>query len=79
MAGQPDLVLQLAHHIGRQLRARGLRGFRVHAITAVSLNGRAPVPMIDPSVDLLQVSDVGPRSWVLPAPEKPPATVRAIR
>jgi hypothetical protein len=77
MGGQPDLILQLARAIGRDLRARGYRDFRVHAITAVSLNGRPPRPMIDPGVDLLEVSDVGPRTWVLPAPEGPPPHIYA--
>jgi hypothetical protein len=76
MAGQPDLILQLAHAIGRDLRARGYRDFRLHANTAVSLNGRPARPMIDPDVDLLEVRDLGPRTWVLPAPDLPPPHVR---
>jgi len=75
MSGQPDLILQLAHQIGRDLAARGLRGFAIHAITAVSLNGRAPAAMIDPGIDLLAVRDLGARSWVLPAPKAPPPRV----
>ena len=71
MGGQPDLILQLAHAIGRDLRARGYHGFRLHALTNVSLNGRPARPMIDPDVDLLEVRDVGPRTWVLPAPDLP--------
>jgi vitamin K-dependent gamma-carboxylase len=79
LGGQPDLILQLAHAIGDDLEARGHRGFRIYAITAVSLNGRAPAPLIDPTVDLLRVRDVGPRSWVLPAPSEPPSMVRPVR
>ena len=79
MAGQPDLILQLARHIGDDLRARGFRDFEIHAETAISLNARRPVPMIDPAVDLLEVRDVGARSWVLPAPDVPPRTVKAVR
>jgi len=79
LGGQPDLILQLAHHIGRELRARGYRDFALHAITRVSINGRAPVPLIDPTVDLLRVRDLGPRDWVLPAPSGPPAQVRPVR
>jgi len=79
MAGQPDLILQLAHAIGRDLEARGYRGFELHAVTAVSLNGRAPAAMIDPAVDLLTIRDLGPRTWVLPAPPGPPPTVRPPR
>ncbi len=76
MGGQPDLILQLAHAIGRDLRAKGYRDFRLHAITRVSLNGRRARPMIDPDVDLLEVRDLGARTWVLPAPEEPPPHVR---
>jgi hypothetical protein len=76
MGGQPDLILQLAHEIGRDLHAKGYRDFRMHAITRVSLNGRPAVPMIDPEVDLLGVRDLGPRTWVLPAPDAPPPHVR---
>lgn len=76
MGGQPDLVLQLARHIGDELRAKGHRDFTLHAITRVSLNGRAPIAMIDPAVDLLSVRDVGARDWVLPAPTTAPSVIR---
>jgi len=79
MAGQPDLILQLARHVGDDLRARGFRDFEIHARTSISLNARSPTPMIDPNVDLLEVTDVGPRSWVLPEPTEPPRTVRPVR
>ncbi len=78
MAGQPDMILQLAHHIGRDLRARGYGDFTLHAITHVSLNGRAPQPLVDPTVDLLSIRDLGPRDWVLPAPDKAPTHVRLL-
>lgn len=79
MAGQPDLILQLARHIGRDLRAQGYRDFEIRAETLVSLNSRRAVPMIDPTVDLLRVRDIGPRTWVLPEPPGPPPGVRAVR
>lgn len=79
MGAQPDLILQLARHIDRDLRSRGMTGYALHAITAVSLNGRKPQPMIDPTVDLLQVVDFGPRDWVLPAPSSRPPVVRPLR
>jgi hypothetical protein len=68
MSSQPDMILQLAHHIGRDLRARGYGDFTLHARSMVSLNGRAPVAMIDPTVNLLAIDDLGPRTWVLRAP-----------
>lgn len=79
MAGQPDLILQIARRIGRDLRARGFRDVRVFADTHVSLNGRAPHPMIDPSVDLLSVRDLGPRDWVLPPPPEPPPVIKSFQ
>jgi len=68
MGGQPDLILQLGRHIGRDLAAKGYGTPTIHALTQVSLNGRTPQPMIDPTVDLMTVDDLGPRSWVLPGP-----------
>jgi hypothetical protein len=79
MAGQPDLILQLAHAIGDDLRASGYRDFSIRALTEVSLNGRAPVPMIDPDVDLLRVTDLGPRDWVLSQPVDSPPVVKPLR
>jgi len=69
MAGQPDLILQLAHHIGHELRARGHAPVRVRVDARVALNGRAPVRMIDPSVDLMSVEDgLAKATWITPAP-----------
>jgi vitamin K-dependent gamma-carboxylase len=76
MAGQPDLVLQLAHRIAADMRARGLGDVAVHVDAQVSLNGRPPAPMIDPAVDLADIDDRGPRTWVLPAPGGPPIHLR---
>ncbi len=79
MAGQPDLILQVAHQIGRAMRARGFRHVRVFAETSVSLNGRAPAPLIDPTVDLLTIRDLGPREWVLPQPLTEPPVIQPLR
>jgi vitamin K-dependent gamma-carboxylase len=79
MAGQPDLILQLAHHIGRDLRAKGYRIAAVRARTSVSLNARAPAPLVDPQVNLLAIRDVGPRDWVLAAPAGNPPAVQPLR
>lgn len=76
MASQPDLVLQLAHHIQRDLEGRGFGPVEVRVESKVSLNGRRGALMIDPNVDLTTVRDgVAPARWILPAPtEAPPAT-----
>lgn len=79
MAGQPDLILQLARRIGDDFHARGFRHVQVFAETAVSLNGRPPVPLIDPTVDLLSIRDLGPREWVLPEPPHQAPVIRPLR
>lgn len=73
LSGQPDLVLQLAHHIADDYRARGWSDVRVRAEAFVSLNGRSAAAMIDPTVDLSRVDDgLGRASWILPEPPGPP-------
>ena len=79
MAGQPDLILQLARKIGADMHARGIHHVRVFAETEVSLNGRAPAPLIDPNVDLLSIRDLGTRDWVLPAPLTEPPVIQPLR
>lgn len=77
MAGQPDLILQLGHRIGRDMRAAGHGDVAVRVDAHVSLNGRDPIRMIDPRVDLMKVDDLGARWWVTPAPTTPPIHLRA--
>ncbi|MDQ3036683.1 MAG: HTTM domain-containing protein, partial [Myxococcota bacterium] len=75
-SAQPDMILQLAHHIADEYRARGERDVEVRVDALVSLNGRRMQRMIDPNVDLAQVEDsLAPASWILPAPEGPPLRV----
>jgi hypothetical protein len=80
MAGQPDLVLQVAHLVAAELRAQGVAHPEVRAEAWVSLNGRRPSLMIDPNVDLAAVRDgIGPAHWILPAPADPPLAAGARR
>ncbi|MBX3204806.1 MAG: HTTM domain-containing protein [Labilithrix sp.] len=77
LQSQPDLVLQLAHHVARDFADRGEGDVEVRAEAIVSLNGRPSAPMIDDRVDLARVSDgLGKASWILPAPEGPPIHLR---
>ncbi|MBX3209691.1 MAG: HTTM domain-containing protein [Labilithrix sp.] len=79
MSGQPDLVLQLAHHIRRDFEARGFGPVEVHVESQVSLNGRRGAPLIDPQVDLSAIEDgLGPATWLLPAPNEPPPPTRPV-
>ncbi len=80
MSSQPDLVLQLAHHIRDEFQRRGLGRVEVRADALVSLNGRPSTRLIDPDVDLTAVSDgLAPARWILPAPEGPPPHLRLLR
>lgn len=77
LQGQPDLVLQLAHHVARDFAERGEGDVEVRAEARVSLNGRPSAPMIDERVDLTRVDDgFGRATWILPAPEAPPIHLR---
>ncbi|MEM9194162.1 MAG: HTTM domain-containing protein [Myxococcota bacterium] len=80
MSGQPDLILQLAHHIRDEFVARGHRDVEVRCDAIASLNGRLAVPLIDPDVDLATVEDsVWPAPWIQPAPTSPPIELRSPR
>ena len=73
MSGQPDLILQLAHHIAADFEGRGMGPVAVHAEALVSWNGRPAAPMIDPEVDLASIEDgLARKHWVLPEPTGPP-------
>lgn len=76
-AGQPDLILQLAHHIRDDLRARGHARVEVRADAWASLNGRPSARLIDPTVDLAAVEDgFAPADWILPRPDTEPLRMR---
>lgn len=79
MASQPDLIVQLAHHIRSDLRARGFGPVEVRADARASLNGRRSQPLLDPRVDLAAVVDSPlPATWILPAPTRPPPRTRPV-
>ena len=71
MSGQPDLILQLAHHIGEEYKNKYQQDVSVYAVSLASLNGRPAGQLIDPSVDLMTIKDsLGPASWILPQPQE---------
>ena len=73
MSGQPDLILQLAHHIRADYAARWGHDVEVRVDALVSLNGRRMRPLIDPTRDLSRNRDTrGPRPRVPPRPTPPP-------
>jgi len=64
MAINPDMILQFCHHWADIMRADGCDQIDIRADVKVSLNGREPRPLIDPSVNLAEE----PRRWVTPYP-----------
>ena len=79
MSSQPDLILQLAHHIRRDLDDRGLGPVEIRADSHVTLNGRRSARLIDPNVDLTTIRDGLTRAhWVLPAPPQAPPRTRPV-
>ncbi|MGH7784298.1 MAG: HTTM domain-containing protein, partial [Candidatus Binatia bacterium] len=54
----PQMIVQYAHHLQDQARSVGYKDVTVRARAVVSMNGRAPQDLIDPSVDLTKVSNV---------------------
>lgn len=68
MSGQPDLIIQLAHHIHDDCLRRGLGETEVRVEARVSLNGRPPALLMNPEVDLVRLPDVWPPAWLTPHP-----------
>jgi vitamin K-dependent gamma-carboxylase len=79
MSSQPDLILQLAHHIRDHYARQGFHDPEVRVDARVSLNGRRSVPLIDPAVDLSTVHDgLSRAAWIMPAPRNPPPHTRPV-
>jgi hypothetical protein len=79
MSSQPDLILQLAHHIREDFERRGLGPVEVRAESRAALNGRRSALLVDPRVDLGRVQDGLARApFVLPAPLESPAHTRPV-
>jgi hypothetical protein len=80
MAVQPDLILQLAHHIARDFARKGHPGVEVRADARASLNGRRAEHLVDPSIDLARQGDhIRAKSWITQAPAEAPPHLRPIR
>jgi vitamin K-dependent gamma-carboxylase len=64
---KPDLILQFSHYLAEEKRREGYDDVEVRAHVMVSLNGREPQLLIDPTVDLTkeQVSLL-PTRWIVP-------------
>ncbi len=80
MSGQPDLILQLAHHIAQDFATRGYGQVEVRVDAKASLNGRRAQVLIDPDTDLASISDgLGPAPWILSRTKTPPRRLNPLR
>ncbi|WP_186775598.1 HTTM domain-containing protein [Rubripirellula tenax] len=52
---RPEMIRQTAVAISRTATELGVTENRVYALALVSLNGRKPTPIVDPTIDLTQV------------------------
>lgn len=80
MAGQPDLILQLAHHIHDEFERRAGGPVEVRVDALVSLNGRRMRRLIDSNVDLSTIRDgITKAHWILASPSEPPPYIQPVR
>jgi hypothetical protein len=52
MQTQPDMILQFSHYLAGLWEEDGYDGVEVRANSSISLNGRDPHPIVDPTVNL---------------------------
>lgn len=65
MEDQPDMAVQFSHFLADEWRKQGYENVEVRAQAYVSLNGREPALLIDPTVDLASVElSVMPADWL---------------
>jgi hypothetical protein len=67
LAARPDMLLQFAHALADQAALATGHRPEVRARGLVSLNGRNPQPLVDPTVDLAsQPRGFSPKLWIVP-------------
>lgn len=71
MPTQPDMILQFAHFLEKKWKQDySLDDVEIRVNNYVSLNGREPAPMVNPSIDLTKIErDLSHANWVLPLEE----------
>ncbi|MBI2432590.1 MAG: HTTM domain-containing protein [Candidatus Hydrogenedentes bacterium] len=67
VAVQPDMMVQFAHFLEEQFRARGYPDVEVRVFARVSLNNRSPQLLADPKHDLTrEVVSLRHQAWIQP-------------
>lgn len=80
MSTQPDMIRAFARIVADEAVARGERRPRVHADVVVTLNGRPPMRLVDPEVDLaFEPLRWGAAPWVLARSAETGAPATALR
>lgn len=80
LSSQPDLILQLAHHIRDDFQKNNKGPVEVRVEARVSLNGRPSRLMVDPTVDLAVLEDsISKAHWIAPAPLGAPPQLTPIK
>jgi vitamin K-dependent gamma-carboxylase len=69
VATHPEATLQYAHELARRWADYGIPNVEVHAQTFVSLNGRNPMPLVNPDVDLAAIDRCRMPGCILPLEE----------
>ncbi|MDQ3653496.1 MAG: HTTM domain-containing protein, partial [Chloroflexota bacterium] len=65
LQGQPDMILQFSHFLAEEWRKDGYDDVEVRAQTMISLNGRDPQPIVDPTVNLAaEEQTIANASWI---------------
>lgn len=74
MAGRPDMILQYAHFLHDEFERNGFGDVAIYCDSSISLNGRAPQPLVDSAVNLAAVErSLRPASWIVPLTTPLPA------
>jgi hypothetical protein len=70
MAKDSDMILTFVHFLRDHYRSHGLGNLQIRVLALVSLNGRKPQLMIDPSIDYAKLTRTwGPQPWIMPLRE----------
>ncbi len=79
MAPQPDMVLEAAHIVAADFRARGVVRPAVYADAFAALDGRPMQRLVDPHVDLARETDgLFNKPWILPMTPSSPTPVATL-
>jgi vitamin K-dependent gamma-carboxylase len=67
MSARPRMILQFGHYLADRLHAEGHEDVMIRPLVKASLNGRKRELLIDPSVDLTEISPgIPPALWIQP-------------